>query len=101
MRWMAAAAIVIGSGLALSMAKAADLENTPPMLLSDQQLDQVTASGTIFVGVLEGDDVVLSRTIFDVPVTGERDRQIQIGGFTVVFISTEGDILIPPPPFPQ
>ncbi len=101
MRWTAAAAIVIGSGLALSTAKAADLENAPPMLLSDQQLDQVTASGTIFVGVLEGDDVAFSRTFFNVPVTQSLNRQFEVGGFTVYFISTEGDFLIPPPPFPQ
>jgi hypothetical protein len=98
---MAAAVIVIGSGLALSTAKAADLKNAPPMLLSDQQLDQVTASGTIFVGVLRGDEVVSSRTVFDVPVTRERSRQIKAGEFTIHFISTKGDILIPPPPFPQ
>lgn len=99
MRWMTAAAIVIGSGLALSTAKAADLK--PPMPLSDQQLAQVTAAGTIFVGVLKGNDVVFSRTVFNVPVTQERNRQTEIGGFTIRFISTKADILIPPTPFPQ
>jgi hypothetical protein len=101
MSWMTAAAIVVGSGLALSTAQAGEFETASPMRLNDQQLGQVTAAGTIFVGVARGDEVIFSRTIFNVPVTQERNRQIAAADLTIRLIATQADFLIPPLPFPQ
>jgi hypothetical protein len=96
-----AAAIILGLGLMLNPADAADLVRKAPLVLSESQLEQVTAAGTGFVGVAQGNTVLFSRIIRDVPVEGGYSETItQIGDITVVTILTEADTLTAlPAPF--